>query len=136
LAPSDYHLFGLLRNRLGGRRFADDEEVETEVRKWLRQQSKDFYYAAGFGALVKRLDKCINVGEDMPRNKCFLQTWISHVLHFISIYDLFTDSPSYKRSHLTDIEIFYLSNILLLLLCNFNFGSFASKHTYSIPFYF
>jgi hypothetical protein len=30
-----------------GRRFADDEEVETEVRKWLRQQSKDFY-AAGF----------------------------------------------------------------------------------------
>jgi hypothetical protein len=27
--------------------FADDEEVETEVRKWLRQQSKDFY-TAGF----------------------------------------------------------------------------------------
>jgi transposase-like protein len=24
------------------KRFADDEEVETEVRKWLRQQSKDF----------------------------------------------------------------------------------------------
>jgi hypothetical protein len=22
--------------------FADDEEVKTEVRKWLRQQSKDF----------------------------------------------------------------------------------------------
>jgi hypothetical protein len=41
--------------------FADDEEVETEVRKWLRQQSKDFY-AAGFDALVKRWDKCINIG--------------------------------------------------------------------------
>jgi hypothetical protein len=26
--------------------------VETEVRKWLRQQSKDFY-AAGFYAMVK-----------------------------------------------------------------------------------
>jgi hypothetical protein len=24
-----------------GKLFADDEEVETEVRKWLRQQSKD-----------------------------------------------------------------------------------------------
>jgi hypothetical protein len=24
------------------KRFVDDEEVETEVRKWLRQQSKDF----------------------------------------------------------------------------------------------
>jgi hypothetical protein len=41
--------------------FADDEGVETEVRKWLRQESKDFY-AAGFDALVKRWDKCIRVG--------------------------------------------------------------------------
>jgi hypothetical protein len=30
-----------------GKTFADDEEVKTEVRKWLRQQSKDFC-AAGF----------------------------------------------------------------------------------------
>jgi hypothetical protein len=42
------------RFHLGGKRFADDEEV----RKWLRQQSKDLY-AAGFDALVKRW---INVG--------------------------------------------------------------------------
>jgi hypothetical protein len=40
--------------------FADDEEVETKVQKWLRQQSKNFY-VAGFDALVKRCDKCINV---------------------------------------------------------------------------
>jgi hypothetical protein len=39
------------RFNLGGKRFSDDEEVETEVRKWLTQQSKDFY-AAGFDALV------------------------------------------------------------------------------------
>jgi hypothetical protein len=45
----------------GGRLLADDEEVETEVLKWLRQQSKDFN-AAGFDALVKRWDKCISVG--------------------------------------------------------------------------
>jgi hypothetical protein len=37
---------------LDGKRFADDEEVETEVWKWLRQQSKDLY-AAGFDALAK-----------------------------------------------------------------------------------
>jgi hypothetical protein len=37
---------------------ADDE---TEVWNWLRQQSKDFY-AAGFDAMIKRWDKCINVG--------------------------------------------------------------------------
>jgi hypothetical protein len=35
-----------------GKRFADDEEVETEVRKWLTRQSK-YFYAAGFDALVK-----------------------------------------------------------------------------------
>jgi hypothetical protein len=29
-----------------GKRFADDEEVETEERKWLRQQTKHFYTAA------------------------------------------------------------------------------------------
>jgi hypothetical protein len=44
-----------------GKYFADDEEIETEVRKWLRQESKDFY-AAGFDALVKRWDKCVSVG--------------------------------------------------------------------------
>jgi hypothetical protein len=59
LAPSDVHLFGPLKTHLGGKRFADDEEVETEVRKWLRQQSQDFY-AAGFHAVAKRWDKCIN----------------------------------------------------------------------------
>jgi hypothetical protein len=37
------------------------EQIETEMRKWLRQQSKDFN-AAGFDALVKRWDKCIKVG--------------------------------------------------------------------------
>jgi hypothetical protein len=34
--------------------------------KWLRQQSKDFY-AAGFDALVKRWNKCINVGGGYVR---------------------------------------------------------------------
>jgi hypothetical protein len=48
-------------SQLGGKRFAVEEEVETEVRKWLRQQSKDFY-AAGFDALVKRWDKHMNAG--------------------------------------------------------------------------
>jgi hypothetical protein len=33
--------------------FPDKEEVETEMRKWLRQQSK-YFYAAGFDALVKQ----------------------------------------------------------------------------------
>jgi hypothetical protein len=45
-------------HKLGDKRFANDEEVETEVQNWLRLQPKNFY-AAGFDALVKRWDKCI-----------------------------------------------------------------------------
>jgi hypothetical protein len=44
-----------------GKGFAGDEEAEMEMRKWLRQQPKDFY-AAGFDALVKRWNKCISAG--------------------------------------------------------------------------
>jgi hypothetical protein len=42
------------RFHLGGKCVPDDEGVETEIRKWLRQQSKDFY-AVGFDALVMQL---------------------------------------------------------------------------------
>jgi hypothetical protein len=56
LAPSDFHLFGPLKNHVGGKRFPDDEEVETEVWKWLRQQLEDFY-AVDFDALIKVLGK-------------------------------------------------------------------------------
>jgi hypothetical protein len=38
-----------------GKLFADDEELETEERKLLRQESKALY-AVGFDALVKRWD--------------------------------------------------------------------------------
>jgi hypothetical protein len=51
---------GVKRFTTGSRNSLKDKEVETEMRKWLRQQSKDFY-AAGFDALVKRWDKCIIV---------------------------------------------------------------------------
>jgi hypothetical protein len=37
---------------LGAKRFADNEEVEMEVRKWLKQQPRDFY-AVGFDTRVK-----------------------------------------------------------------------------------
>jgi histone-lysine N-methyltransferase SETMAR len=52
LAPSDLHLFGLLKYHAGGKCFVDDKGVEIEMQKWLRQQSKDFC-AVGFDALVK-----------------------------------------------------------------------------------
>jgi hypothetical protein len=38
-AKCDFHLFGQQKKKhLADKYFADDEEVETEVRKWQRQQ--------------------------------------------------------------------------------------------------
>jgi hypothetical protein len=64
---------GVKRFTTGWQSFADDEEVETEVRKWLRQRSK-YFYAADFDALVKRWDKCISVGGGKGKGKVFPST--------------------------------------------------------------
>jgi hypothetical protein len=53
-------IYGAKRFTCGWQNFAH-EEIEAAMRKWLGQQSKDFY-AAGFDVLVKRWDKCIHVG--------------------------------------------------------------------------
>jgi hypothetical protein len=62
----------LPKSHHGGRDFADDEEVETEVWKWLRQQTKDIY-TTGFDALLKLWTSVSMLVEDMSRNKCFFQ---------------------------------------------------------------
>jgi hypothetical protein len=67
LAPIDFHLFGPLKNHLGGRRFTHDEEAGMEVWKWLRQLSKDVY-TVSFNAPVKRWDKFMNVGRGYVEN--------------------------------------------------------------------
>lgn len=63
LAPSDFHLFGPLKEALRGKKFGNNEDVKNFVGKWLKQQDKDFF-AAGIKKLVNRWDKCINVGGD------------------------------------------------------------------------
>jgi hypothetical protein len=63
--------------------------MPDQVRKWLRQQRKGFC-AAGFDALVKQLDACINVGGGYVEKYMFFQVRISRVLHFLSICDIFT----------------------------------------------
>jgi hypothetical protein len=73
LAPNDFHL-SAKKSHLGSKRFGDDEEIEMGVRKWLRQQSEEFY-AAGFDALVKRRGKCINVDGGYVEKYIFSPGW-------------------------------------------------------------
>jgi hypothetical protein len=69
---------------LDSKHFADDKEVKIEERRWLRQHSKDFYSAA-FNALVKQLDKCINVDGEINVFSRF-EYRMFYVLHPFVIY--------------------------------------------------
>jgi hypothetical protein len=42
---------------------------------------------------VKQWNKCIDVDGGYIEKKCLFLLWISHILCFISICDLFTGSP-------------------------------------------
>ena len=61
LAPSDYHLFGPLKEGVRGQHFTSDQEVKHAVRNWLKMQLADFY-KAGIVSLVHRwtvgIEKC------------------------------------------------------------------------------
>lgn len=58
LSPCDYHLFGPLKEALGGQRFDSDRAVETFVLQWLRDRPKSFY-DNGIKKLPIRWEKCI-----------------------------------------------------------------------------
>lgn len=58
LSPCDYHLFGPLKEYLGGKRFKSDKEVKQNVEQWLRQRPKNFF-EAGIRKLPERWEKCI-----------------------------------------------------------------------------
>jgi hypothetical protein len=55
LAP-DYHHFGPSKAAIRGKRFEDDEEVITEVKRWLRQRPAECY-REGTQALATRWRK-------------------------------------------------------------------------------
>ena len=44
LSPSDYHLFGPLKDALRGHRFTSDEGVKKAVHEWLAAQPKTFFF--------------------------------------------------------------------------------------------
>jgi len=63
LAPSDFHLFGPLKNALRGRRFAADDEVKEAVHDLLRSQPQTFF-SNGIKKLTDRWAKCIEKKGD------------------------------------------------------------------------
>ena len=68
LAPSDFHLFGPLKESMKGIHFQTDEEVKAAVSNWLRTQSTEFY-AKGIDNLISRWNKWLQRRETMLKNK-------------------------------------------------------------------
>jgi histone-lysine N-methyltransferase SETMAR len=63
LAPSDFHLFGPLKDYLRGQKFDDDEAVKSAVKAWTRQCTPEFC-ASGFKGWRNRWEKCVACGGD------------------------------------------------------------------------
>ena len=57
LAPSDFHVFGLLKEVMRGKSFKSDKEVQQVVQEWLHSQLKEFF-SRGIHALPKRWNTC------------------------------------------------------------------------------
>jgi hypothetical protein len=53
LAHSDFHVFGPLKEAMGGKSFRSDKEVQQAVHEWLRSHPKEFF-SRGIHALPKR----------------------------------------------------------------------------------
>lgn len=63
LAPSDFHLFGPLKEAIRGRRFSSDEPLKEAVHSWLASQPKTFFHE-GIRKLEQRWTKCVEKQGD------------------------------------------------------------------------
>lgn len=63
LAPSDYHIFGPMKNHLRGIHFREENELKNSATKWIRTQSTEFYNR-GIRLLPVRWRKCIDSNGD------------------------------------------------------------------------
>jgi histone-lysine N-methyltransferase SETMAR len=68
LSSCDFHVFGPLKEALGGQRFNDDARVEAYVRSWLHTRPTSLY-EDGISKLPIRWEKCVlKAGECSPSN--------------------------------------------------------------------
>jgi hypothetical protein len=63
LAPSDFHLFCLMKNGLRGQCFSSANAVIVAARNWLAQ-ADDNFYERGIQCLVQHWRTCIERGGD------------------------------------------------------------------------
>jgi hypothetical protein len=67
LAPSDFHMFGPLKEAMERKKFRSEEEVRRAVHGWLCGLQKEFF-SKGIFAVCKRWRTCIEHGGDYFEN--------------------------------------------------------------------
>jgi histone-lysine N-methyltransferase SETMAR len=68
LASSDYRLFSPSKEAIRGKKFEDNEEFISEVKRWLRQRPAEWYREV-IQALTSRWRKAIDLEEDYVENR-------------------------------------------------------------------
>ena len=63
LAPSDFHLFGVLKDPLRGRHFGNESELKSAVNEVVKGMSKE-WFEAGTKKIVGRWKRCIDLQGD------------------------------------------------------------------------
>ena len=63
LAPSDYHLFGFVKNQMRGQHYETNEALHAAVRQCLRAAGTEFYRKEIF-KLPERWEKCVQRNGD------------------------------------------------------------------------
>jgi len=63
LAPSNYHLFGFMKNQMRGQHYETNEALQTAVRQCLRTAGTECY-RKGIFKLPERWEKCVKRNGD------------------------------------------------------------------------
>jgi histone-lysine N-methyltransferase SETMAR len=79
LTPSDFHVFGPLKEAMGGKSFRSDEEVQQVVHEWVHSQPKDFY-SRGIHALPKHWNTCMEHNGDYIEKLCHYVPYVFNKL--------------------------------------------------------
>ena len=71
LSPCDYFLFFVMKKPLRGKKFGDFEDLKMEIKRWCRNQWKEFF-AHGMKKIQERYEKCVRSPGDCVE-KCDLK---------------------------------------------------------------
>ena len=76
-SPREYHMFGPLKEELGGHHFDDDDGVETFVCNWLRTRP-DSFFDDGIKKLPIVWGKCVDKRGDYTEKRLYLKFYLPY----------------------------------------------------------